>query len=60
VIQSAVVVAARALSRELTARQRRTRPDRFAVFQGSSVVPLRAGAATLSEAASSTADRSAG
>jgi DNA-binding IclR family transcriptional regulator len=61
VIQSAVVVAARALSRELTTRQqRRARPDRFAVLQGSSVVPLRAGAATLSEAAGSTADRSAG
>jgi DNA-binding IclR family transcriptional regulator len=41
VIQSAVVVAARALSRELTASQCRTRPDRFAVLQGSSVVPLR-------------------
>ena len=35
VIQSAVVVAARALSRELTTRQqRRTRPDRFAVLHG--------------------------
>jgi DNA-binding IclR family transcriptional regulator len=34
VIQSAVVVAARSLSRELTASQRRTRPDRFAVLQG--------------------------
>jgi DNA-binding IclR family transcriptional regulator len=34
VIQSAVVVAARSLSRELTASQRRTRPDRFAVLHG--------------------------
>ena len=42
VIQSAVVVAARALSRELTASQRRTRPDRVAVLQGPPVVPLRA------------------
>ena len=41
VIQSAVVVAARALSRELAAGQCRTRPDRFAVLQGSAVIPLR-------------------
>jgi hypothetical protein len=44
VIQSAVVVAARALSRELTAGQRRTRPDRLAVLQGSLVMPLLPGA----------------
>ena len=44
VIQSAVVVAARALSRELTAGQRRTRPERLTVLQGPSVVPLRPGA----------------
>ena len=47
VIQSAVVVAARALSRELAAGQCRTRPGRFAVLQGSSVVPLRQNALTV-------------
>jgi hypothetical protein len=60
VIQSAVVVAARALSRELTAGQRRTRQDRVAVLQGSPVVPLRASVVTVSEAAARTAHRSAG
>jgi hypothetical protein len=59
VIQSAVVVAARALSRELTAGQRRTR-DRVAVLQGSPVMPLRASVVTVSEAAGRTAHRSAG
>ena len=59
-IQSAVVVAARALSRELTAGQRRTRPYRVAVLQGPPVVPLRAGVVTVSEAAGGTARRSAG
>jgi DNA-binding IclR family transcriptional regulator len=39
-IQSAVVVAGRALSRELTASQRRSRLDRVVVFQGPTVVPL--------------------
>jgi DNA-binding IclR family transcriptional regulator len=39
-IQSAVVVAARALSRELTASQRRS-PDRITVLSGSAVTALR-------------------
>jgi len=55
-----VVVAARALSRELTANQRRTRPDRVAVLQGPPVVPLRAGVVAVPEAAGRPARRSAG
>lgn len=39
-IQSAVVVAARALSRELTASQRRNRIDGFGILQSSTVTPL--------------------
>ena len=60
VIQSAVVVAARALSRELTANQRRIRPDRLALFQRSPVVPLRTGLMAVPEAAGGPVRRSAG
>jgi len=60
VIQSAVVVAARALSRELTAGQRRIRPDRLALLQRSPVVPLRTGLTAVPEAAGGPARRSAG
>jgi DNA-binding IclR family transcriptional regulator len=43
-LQSAVVVAARALSRELTASQHRRWPGPITVLPGSTVTPLRAGA----------------
>jgi DNA-binding IclR family transcriptional regulator len=59
-IQSAVVVAARALSRELAASQRRTRLDRVAVQQEPIVTPLRVGAVTASRANGNPATRSAG
>ena len=54
VIQSAVVVAAHALSRELTAGQRRSRPDRLAVLQRPMVIPMRTGAVTVPRTAGST------
>jgi DNA-binding IclR family transcriptional regulator len=59
-IQSAVVVAARALSRELTASQRRTRLDRVAFLKGPTVTALRAGAAIGPKADGNPASRSAG
>jgi DNA-binding IclR family transcriptional regulator len=59
VIQSAVVVAARALSRELTASQRRTRSDRPAILHGSPFMPLRADAVTVPRQAGSSAQRTA-
>ena len=53
VIQSAVVVAAHALSRELTAGQRRSRPDRLAVLQRPMVIPMRTGAVPVPSTAGS-------
>ena len=56
-IQSAVVVAARALSRELTASQRRSRLEGVAILQGPPLIPLLR---TASATAGSSVHRSAG
>jgi DNA-binding IclR family transcriptional regulator len=59
-LQSAVVVAARALSRELTASQHKRWPGSVAVLTGSTVTPLRPGAARVPAAPDSPVDRTAG
>jgi hypothetical protein len=59
-LQSAVVVAARALSRELTASQHRRWPGSFAVPAGSTVTTLRTGAVSVPTTQERPADRSAG
>ena len=59
-LQSAVVVAARALSRELTASQHRRWPGPVAVMAGSAVTPLRTGPVGVSMTHGSPAGRTAG
>jgi hypothetical protein len=59
-LQSAVVVAARALSRELTASQHRRWPGSVAVLPGSTVTPLRTAAVGVASAHERPAGRSAG
>jgi IclR family acetate operon transcriptional repressor len=58
-IQSAVIVAARSLSRELTASQRRNRLDRISLLRGHTLTTLRSGA-DVPEAGESPARRTVG